>query len=352
MGCSKFRSYTIEKIAEFCLVIVRDHAGNIPMEMSELVALPNLTPAIAAIVLQDCFGYHCGLSLHRGNKAFIIAAGLVQYEDSFFITQNGQDMLDMVVDEIDGQLLMESLETWLPPTLYSFINTKVSALGLLMAEKCPSFREEIEATLDENFNGSTICNRVYNFMDLLDWMDGEDWSVPVYTEPCVQDGRLQLHFVVQDEQEPWQESLLHLRGWLGVEQKEAPFFGRTDALVTALPCLGSAKFGDGAALKTDKSFVGREILAPAELYLVAKAKQTLKDHTNFELLPGRITEAPSKANSNCWILEWTATPTEPTVTQEMLTSSIKPNKTVKAWLRTAVFFHEQERKKQELPVEE
>ena len=355
MGCAKDRSYTIEKIAEFCLAIVRDHAGNIPMEMSELVALPYLTPAMAEILLHDCFGCHCGLSLHKGNKAFIIATGLVQFEDSFFIHPDGQDMLDMVVmDDIDDQLLKESLEMWLPPTLYPFINTKVSALQLLIAEECSSFREEIEATLDENFNGSSICNRVYNFIDMLDWMDGDDWSVPVYSEPCVQDGRLQFHFEVQDENEPWQESWLHFRGWLGAEQKEAPFLGRTDALVTELPCLmrENANFAESTSLKTNNDFVGREILAQAQLYLLPKAKRQLEDYNGFALLPGMITEAPSKANGNCWVLEWTASPTEPTVTKEMLNMFIAPNKTVKAWLRTAVFFHEQERNKQKLTVEE
>ena len=69
---------------DFSLALVDRHFSNMPMSKKDLVELPYMEESFADVILRDCFGVSCGILVTKLNRYFIIAAGLVDYEKSFF----------------------------------------------------------------------------------------------------------------------------------------------------------------------------------------------------------------------------------------------------------------------------
>ena len=343
------RQQVYEAIRDFTHEFVENRLCEMPRDVASLTGMPAITEASAKILLSECFGIPFGVQVNESITKFAIATGLVHYEDGFFYDDGGQDMFDIDLDAVDDDLVKESLETWLSPTMYHIINTKVPALGLLLNTSHREYRDEVYSVLEDNFPRSSLFLRLDHFVDLLDFHRGEDWSKPVYDEPCIEDGRLQLHFHVEDMMETWYETWLGERGWLNDELKQVPFFGRPGAQVATLPCLAdepaSAK---DICLKGNNSFIGRDILAPPELYLTSNAKALFRAYVNFSLLAGKITAAPSKKNKNTWTIEWSkAFPTVDDLPKEMVLSQVNDTKTARALLRSAVAFWFQQKEEEE-----
>ncbi len=158
--------------------------GYMPYELENLMRFPFMTEQLAKIIRRDFYCSHT-FELSHFSSSFVLAAGMVSYEDRFFHNaRTGSDMFDFNPNMTKLDRLEDSLMVWVPPRLYT-VFAKIDALGaLLMLPETPQEKNlqirakvlKLVKTLQPS-HANMICLHLSHVMDLVDFQAGHDWSI-------------------------------------------------------------------------------------------------------------------------------------------------------------------------------